>query len=354
VAVDTELVRRQHPLADVVAAYGIELWRSGSVLVGRCPFHADRGRPNLTVYPQRWICYRCAEHGDVITFVEQMEHVGFRAAVARLGEIQSVPGRHHRRLHPASAAPRSRRLGPEELEALSAAVELYANRLLADERALGYMAGRGFRPADLQRCRVGFAAGNELAAYLRWRRLPLPPAVRVGLLDRDGRELLRDRIVVPELRRGWPRWLIGRRIDTPKRAANRSPTYLGLPGRKPLLGWEDAMAAGSSQVTVVEGPMDWLTLRGWGVPALALSGCWAPPSAMLALQRFARVYVALDADDPGEAGSQRLIQALGQRAVRVRLPVGWKDAAELASRSDGATVFAAALQTAENATSASA
>src|SRR5215472_12502632 len=85
--IDTEAVRRQHPLADVVAAYGIELRRSGSALVGRCPFHADRGRPNLTVYSLsgRWVCYRCGEKGDVIGFVQQIEHLGFRNAVSRLG-----------------------------------------------------------------------------------------------------------------------------------------------------------------------------------------------------------------------------------------------------------------------------
>jgi DNA primase len=191
---------------------------------------------------------------------------------------------------------------------------------------------------------------SDIAAYLRWRHLPLPSAVRVGLLDRDGRELLRDRIVVPEWRHGWPRWLIGRRIDPPRTAANKSPTYLGLPGRKPLLGWEAAVAAGSSNVTVVEGPLDWLTLCGWGVPAVGLCGCWAPPAAIRALRRFSRVYVALDADAPGEAGSRRLIDALGQRAVRVRLPAGWKDVAELAPRRDGAAILAAARRTAEEAT----
>ena len=47
--VDAEALKLTHPLADVVAAYGIELRRSGSALVGYCPFHADGGRPNLTV-----------------------------------------------------------------------------------------------------------------------------------------------------------------------------------------------------------------------------------------------------------------------------------------------------------------
>ncbi|MBV9899277.1 MAG: hypothetical protein JO020_34405, partial [Chloroflexi bacterium] len=42
----------EHPIAEVVAQYGIDLRRSGSALVGRCPFHADGGRPNLTLFPR--------------------------------------------------------------------------------------------------------------------------------------------------------------------------------------------------------------------------------------------------------------------------------------------------------------
>src|SRR5262245_39095862 len=143
--VDTEAVRRQHPLADVVAGYGIELRRSGSALIGRCPFHADAGRANLTVYARRWLCYRCGERGDVIGFVQQIEHLGFRDAVTRLSGIPSTPGKTRSRLRTMRSAPARRaRLGPQELEVLSAAVELYANRLLRDERPLAYLAGRGF------------------------------------------------------------------------------------------------------------------------------------------------------------------------------------------------------------------
>src|SRR5579859_8090076 len=83
--IDTEALRREHPIADLIASYGIELRRVGSALVGRCPFHRDGGRPNLHVYPSgRWICYRCDQHGDVIGFLQQIESLTFREAAARL------------------------------------------------------------------------------------------------------------------------------------------------------------------------------------------------------------------------------------------------------------------------------
>ena len=49
--IDTESLRRAHPLAELVTSYGIELRRVGGALVGRCPFHQDGGRPNLHVFP---------------------------------------------------------------------------------------------------------------------------------------------------------------------------------------------------------------------------------------------------------------------------------------------------------------
>ena len=85
--VDVELVRQQYPIVDVVGRYGFELRRSGAAFIGRCPFHLDRGRPNLTVYPRsgRWVCFRCGASGDVINFVQQLEHLTFLEAVAHLG-----------------------------------------------------------------------------------------------------------------------------------------------------------------------------------------------------------------------------------------------------------------------------
>jgi DNA primase len=57
--IDTDRLRHEHPIGELVERYGIELRRSGSSLTGRCPFHLDRGRPNLTVFPRsgRFMCF---------------------------------------------------------------------------------------------------------------------------------------------------------------------------------------------------------------------------------------------------------------------------------------------------------
>lgn len=316
--IDTAALKRDHPVEDVIAGYGVVLRPQGRSLVGRCPFHLDRGRPNLYVYPgnRSWYCYRCALGGDVIHFVERIEGVGFRAAVGLLGGT-AIP-RHTcaQRVGP-PAKPRSRQcgaLGSEERACLAATVELYHNRLLAEPGALGYVVGRGIDRATVEGCRLGYAAGDELLAYLRWRRLPIQAARRVGLLGRNGQEFLAGRVVVPEIRAGQPIWLVGRTIEPQQDA----PKYLGLPGRKPLLGWESA--ASQPDVWVVEGVFDYLTLRSWEIPALALVGTRVRAETLAALGRFARVYLALDNDPAGREATARLAAHLGERAIPVSLP----------------------------------
>ena len=334
--IDTEMLKRVRPIEEVVARYGIELRRSGRALIGRCPFHPDGGRPNLYVYPGSgsFYCYRCATGGDVIGFVERIERIGFREAVARLTGESPSPYVIRVRPGPRSKERRMPRpWGPGERACLAAAVELYHNRLLGEPAALAYVEGRGIGRTTVERCRVGYASGTGLAAYLRWRRLPLQAAVRVGLLGRDGREFLAGRVVVPEVRAGQPIWLVGRALDD-----GAAPKYLGLPSRKPLLGWEAASA--ESEVWLTEGVFDWLALRCWGYPALALVGTHVRGAALAALARFERIHLLLDNDEAGRAATAELARTLGQRAVPVALP-GAKDVAELAARPGGRALFGA-------------
>jgi DNA primase len=342
---DIDAIKRAHPIVDVVARYGIDLRPSGRALVGRCSFHPDGGRPNLHVYPasNSFYCFRCTEGGDVLRFVQRIESVDFPTAVERLqgrpailrpGPIQKSHGAPQLRIN------RRFEWGAEERACLAAATELYQNRLLGDDSALAYVEGRGIDRDTIEGCRLGYAAGGELADYLRWRRLPAQAAFRVGLLRSAGREIFTGRVVIPEVRSGQPVWMVGRALDP----SPDEPKYLGLPGRKPFLGWESARDATS--VFLVEGPFDWLVLRSWNFPALALGGTQIRAPVLQALSRFERIYLALDNDDAGRSATTAISALLGKRARLLRIE-GIKDVADLAMRSDGRAVLDRAVREAE-------
>ncbi|MFN8632908.1 MAG: DNA primase [Chloroflexota bacterium] len=327
-------MKQRRPIVDVVARYGIDLRPRGRTAVGRCPFHDDGGRPNLYVYPatDSFYCFRCGVGGDAITFVERIEGITFREAVGRLtGTDPSPVERKPPSLQMRRRRPRPAPWGPDEWDCLAAAVELYHNRLLTDAHALAYVERRGLERETLKRCRVGYAAGDELAAYLRWRGVPIQSGRRTGLLLGTGNELMAGRIVIPEIRGGRPVWLIGREVGD-----GAGPKYLGQPGPRRLLGWDSASREWS--VCVVEGAFDWLTLQQWRVPSVALLGTHVRPETMQALRRFRRVHLVLDADPAGLEATGRLLQALGPVAVQVLLD-GVKDVADLATHPDGAARF---------------
>lgn len=348
--IDTADIRRCYPLADVVARHGIDLRRSGGRLVGRCPFHDDRN-PSLTLYvgdpaDEHFHCFGCRAHGDVIRFVELIERLPFRAAVAALtgeGAAARPPLRASTRTaarhdHPANTNHQE----PAGRACLGVAVEHYHRRLLADRAALAYCAGRGLDRAAIARHRLGYApqgGERDLAAALRERGLPVAAARRAGLLDRRGHEFLAGRIVIPEVRAGIPLWATGRALDV----AGAAPKYLHLPGPRPLLGL--AEVGDRREVYLAEGPFDRLALSGWGFPALALAGTHAAPPALDLLGRFERVFLTLDNDDAGRAATNALREVLGTRAVPVRLP-DVKDVAELALRRDGRARFRHAVEAA--------
>ncbi|MEI7547671.1 MAG: CHC2 zinc finger domain-containing protein, partial [Actinomycetota bacterium] len=81
---DLERLRASLVLSDVVQQY-VALRRVGRNWVGLCPFHAERsGSFNVRDETGRYKCFGCGAGGDVIKFVQEIEHVDFVAAVESL------------------------------------------------------------------------------------------------------------------------------------------------------------------------------------------------------------------------------------------------------------------------------
>lgn len=76
-------------LSDTAAQYGLKLERDGYEFVACCPFHAE-DTPSFTIFTgkdhvQRFHCFGCGEHGDIVDFVEKIKGVGKAEAIKILG-----------------------------------------------------------------------------------------------------------------------------------------------------------------------------------------------------------------------------------------------------------------------------
>ena len=87
-----EDLRRRCSIEDVVGRY-VELKKSGSSLVGLCPFHSER-TPSFHVTPskQMFYCFGCNTGGDVITFIMSIEHLSYVDAVQFLAGRKNRAG----------------------------------------------------------------------------------------------------------------------------------------------------------------------------------------------------------------------------------------------------------------------
>lgn len=313
----TDSIRRDHPIADVVVASGLQLRPMGGRLTGVCPFHGDT-RPSLVVYPatQSYYCFGCGAGGDVIDFVARRNKVGFKEAVELLCRTAGQPYN----LNPVCCVSEKPAVDRDDaVRLIEAAVDFYHAALWRTPKALAYLRSRGVREATIRDCRLGFGAPG-LSRHLRANGIDAGLAESLGLL-KGKKECFAGRVITPDIVGGRATWLTGRRLD------EREPRYLNLRTEKPILGL--GRVTGDA-VVLVEGPFDWLTAGGWRFDAAALLGTRLSDRVLRQLDRFTQVYLALDNDEAGHEAVLNLIEVLGPRAIPVRLPPGVTDVSALA------------------------
>ncbi|HEX2316996.1 MAG TPA: DNA primase, partial [Thermomonospora sp.] len=199
---DIALVRERSPIADVVGEYLQLRNAGGGDLKGLCPFH-DEKSPSFNVTPSRGLywCFGCGEGGDVITFVQKMEHLSFAESVERLASRAGVELRYEE----GGYSPRQDGQRARLVEAHKAAAQFYAERLATDDEAsIGrrFLAERGFEAAHAEHFGVGYAPREweALVRHLRGRGFSDRELI-LGGLAREGRrgpvDRFRGRLVWP-------------------------------------------------------------------------------------------------------------------------------------------------------------
>ncbi|MFC6881188.1 DNA primase [Actinomadura yumaensis] len=280
---DIALVRERSSVDAVVGEYLQLRSAGGGNLKGLCPFH-DEKSPSFNVTPSRglWYCFGCAAGGDVIKFVQEIEHLTFSEAVERLAAQAGIQLRYEE-----GGGGRPRQDGGQRarlIEAHKVAAEFYADQLGSAEGVIGrkFLSERGFEAADAERFGVGFAPREweALVRHLRQRGFADREMIAGGLV-REGRRGPMDRF------RGrliWPiRDLSGDVIGFGARRLyedDEGPKYLNTPESpifhkgSVLYGADLAKKeiARRRQAVVVEGYTDVMACHLSGVPT-AIATC---------------------------------------------------------------------------------
>ena len=276
---DIEAVRERARLEDVVGEH-VTLKSAGvGSLKGLCPFHDER-TPSFHVRPQLgyWHCFGCGEGGDVITFIEKINHLGFAEAVEYLADRTGVQLRYEE----GGAVRRGVEPGTRQrlMDANRLAEAWFREQLATPEAQPGrdFLTARGFDRHAAAHFGVGYApAGwDHLARYLRSAGYTEAELVDSGLCSRggqDGRRVydrFRGRLI-------WPiRDVTGATVGFGARKLSeedQGPKYLNTPETpvfhksQVLYGLDLAKreVARSQRIVVVEGYTDVMAAHLSGV-----------------------------------------------------------------------------------------
>ncbi|MBC7309305.1 MAG: DNA primase [Tetrasphaera sp.] len=203
---DIAAVKERVSIEDVVREH-VTLRPAGvGTLKGLCPFH-DEKTPSFTIRPAMgtYKCFGCDEGGDVISFVQKVEHLTFADAIERLA---AKVGMELRRTEGSGGRSELNLSGRSRLiEAHRVAQEYYEERLRepGNQRARvarDFLRARDFTGAHAEQFGVGFApmGFSELSDHLRARGFAEEELIVSGLAGRGQRGLydrFRGRLVWP-------------------------------------------------------------------------------------------------------------------------------------------------------------
>ncbi len=312
---DVVAVRDTTDIVAVITKY-TQLRRSGQRWVGLCPFHAEK-TPSFSVNQELGLyrCWGCQVRGDAITFVREVEHLDFVAAVELLAGWSGITLRYSDKNEGESRKRRARLVA-----AVEQAVEWYHQRLLSSPDAAvarKYLRERGLSGEEVRAFRIGWAP-EGWDGLVKALRLPddIVRDTGLGYLNRNDRQTdaFRGRILFPIFDANGDAVGFGGRVMP----GGEGPKYKNTPEtvlyqKSKLLyalNWSKARIVNDDRAIVCEGYTDVIGFARAGLPAaVATCGTALTEEHVRLLRRYARKLVlAFDADSAGQAAAERFYQ----------------------------------------------
>lgn len=354
--ITTGSIERVREASDIVEVIGTrtDLRRQGARWTGLCPFHDER-TPSFSVNPadKLYYCFGCEARGDLFSFVQETEGIGFGDAVELLAERYGVEIEREAE-DPAAAERRRRRDRLTEL--LERAADFYGRYLRESpkaEKIRGYLTERGLGEDVLRRFGVGLAPADwgSLMARAQQAGYSIEELAGAGLIrrGRDGGfyDAFRARIVFPIRDRR------GRVIGFGARATKQDqvPKYVNsaeteLYRKSQVLYGIDlarSAIAKAGRAVLVEGYTDVLALHQAGITeSVGVMGTAITDQQVSALAGLAGdLVLCLDADAAGQKAMLRAQQVAAGRQLRLRVATvpGGHDPAEFLAEDGGEAAF---------------
>ena len=314
-------------IVQVVSAY-VPLKKNGSRYWGLCPFHHEK-TPSFSVNGEQnlYYCFGCKAGGNVVQFVEEMEHLTYREAVEYLAkqihmpipETQEDPDYERRR------SQRERLLGANKAAARWYHAQLW---LPENQRILDYLHKRGLDDGTIRKFGLG-AAPEEWDALTRaleqqgYTQDELRLAGLTVVKQETRFDMFRSRAIFPIIdAQGQVLGFGGRAMG------DAQPKYLNT-SDTPVFNKRKGVYAANllrkqrdlKRVILVEGYRDVVALIQHGVNGVvATLGTALTNEQARLLKRYApEIWVSYDGDSAGQHAIMRALEIFEQEDIRARV-----------------------------------
>lgn len=320
-------LKAANPIETVISQY-IELKRTGNLMAGVCPFHGDKN-PSLMVYyhsaDPHYFCFGCHAGGDVITFIRQIEGLGYMDAVQFLADRAGLT------VPQDDVDQHEARMRTRILELNRAAARFYYEQLCGpDKRGLQYLAGRALMPQTVRKYGLGYAGYDWDALYQAMRAkgytdLELEQANLCVRSEKTGSyyDRFRGRVIFPIIDiRGNVVAFGGRTIepDGVPKYLNSSDTPVFKKGRT-LFSIHFAKKSQSKRMILAEGYLDVITIHqaGFDNVVASLGTALTPGQCHLMKQYCSEVILSYDSDAAGQAATRKAAMLLRDAGIQPRI-----------------------------------
>ncbi|MCD6102714.1 MAG: DNA primase [Thermotogaceae bacterium] len=314
-----QLIKEKADIVQVISQY-VSLQKSGSGYKGLCPFHSEK-TPSFHVNPvlKFYHCFGCGASGDVIKFVQEIEHLSFRDAVMRLARQVGID-------IPISTVKSDFTIYTTYLSKVHAK---YISQLNKSKEATAYLKARGFTNQQIDNFELGYCPERSTIAVetAREMTLPLRKAASFGLIKQtNGKYFDRfsNRIIIPIRNDSENLVAFGARTlgyEEPKYLNSPETRYFSKGSMLFLFHTAKKVAKKLDFIVLTEGYFDALAFHRAGITnAVAILGTALTPEHVAKISSSTKnVILCFDSDDAGERATIRALELLVKQRFNVAI-----------------------------------
>ncbi len=315
------LLKERADIVNIINQY-VSLKQSGSNYKACCPFHKEK-TPSFTVNPQRqsFKCFGCGKGGDVLSFIQEIEHIEFFDAVSLLADKVGLE------------VPKERNFDPQKKDSIKEIKEInlmaaryYYKNLTKSSVALEYLKNRRVSAQMIREFGLGYADESNSLMELLAEKFSEERILESGIARKNEygvTPIFKDRIIFPIF--NFKNEIIafgGRQLGSWGPKYINSPETMIYQKKENLYGIQIARKNITNKaIFLVEGYLDVISMHqnGYKNTVATLGTALTDEQAKILSRLASNVFILYDSDEAGQKAAKKALELIETNGASCRV-----------------------------------